>query len=193
MLVIGGGDTGSDCIGTSHRHGAKSVTSFELLSKPPVERAAGNPWPEWPRVQRLSSSHKEGGTVEYDVLTKKFTGENGRLKQVHAVKIEWKKDDNGRMKFFEVPGSEFVLDIDLVFLAMGFVHPIHSGMIEDLGVELDPRGNVKVGKDYMSSKEGVFAAGDMATGQSLVVRAIKQGRDAARHIDIYLTGQTQLP
>jgi glutamate synthase (NADPH/NADH) small chain len=193
VLIIGGGDTGSDCIGTSHRQGAASVTSFELLPKPPLQRAADNPWPEWSRILRLSSSHKEGGTVEYAVSTKKFTGENGRVTGVDAVRIEWKRDEKGQMKMMEVPGSEFSMKVELVLLAMGFVHPVHDGMISQLGVNLDPRGNVMVDENHMTSKEGVFAAGDMAIGQSLVVRAIKQGRNAARGVDKYLMGETQLP
>ena len=194
VLIIGGGDTGSDCIGTSHRQGAKSITSFELLPKPPVERAPDNPWPEWSRILRQSSSHKEGGAVEYSVLTKKFTGdENGNVRKVHAVRINWEKDAAGKHKMVEVPGSEFTLDMELVLLAMGFVHPVHEGMIQQLGVNLDPRGNVLVDDNHMTSKEGVFAAGDMAIGQSLVVRAIKQGRNAAKGIDKYLMGETFLP
>jgi glutamate synthase (NADPH) small chain len=193
VIVIGGGDTGSDCIGTSHRQGALSVTSLELLPKPPEKRASDNPWPEWSRILRLSSSHKEGGTVEYAVSTKKLTGDNGAVKQLHAVRVEWKRDEKGQMRMFEVPGSEFILKADLVLLAMGFVHPVHEGMLQKLGVEFDPRGNVKVDANHMTSKEGVFAAGDMAIGQSLVVRAIKQGRNAARGIDLYLMGETQLP
>lgn len=193
VIVIGGGDTGSDCIGTSHRQGAKSVTSLEVLPKPPNERPADNPWPEWSRILRMSSSHKEGGSIEYSVLTKKFSGENGSVKKLHAVHIEWKKDEKGQMKMVQVAGSEFTLDAELVLLAMGFVHPVHDGMIQQLGVNLDPRGNVMVDANHMTSKEGVFAAGDMAIGQSLVVRAIKQGRNAARGVDKYLMGETQLP
>jgi glutamate synthase (NADPH/NADH) small chain len=193
VIVIGGGDTGSDCIGTSHRQGAKSVTTLELLPKPPDVRPADNPWPEWSRVLRVSSSHKEGGSVEYSVLTKKFTGENGQVKKLHGVRIEWKRDEKGQMKMVEVPGSEFELSAELVLLAMGFVHPVHEGMIQKLGVNLDPRGNVMIDANHMTSKEGVFAAGDMAIGQSLVVRAIKQGRNAAKGIDKYLMGETQLP
>ena len=193
VIVIGGGDTGSDCIGTSHRQGAKSVTSLEVMPKPPVERASDNPWPEWSRVLRLSSSHKEGGAIEYAVSTKKFTGENGQVKQLHGVRITWERDEKGQMKMREIPGSDFVLPADLVLLAMGFVHPVHDGMIQQLGVALDGRGNVQVDENHMTSKEGVFAAGDMAIGQSLVVRAIKQGRNAARGIDKYLMGETQLP
>jgi glutamate synthase (NADPH/NADH) small chain len=193
VVILGGGDTGSDCIGTSHRQGAKSVTSFELLPKPPVDRAPDNPWPEWSRILRMSSSHKEGGSLDYNILTQKFTGENGQVRKLHAVRIEWKRDEKGQMKMNEIPGSEFSLDAELVLLALGFVHPVHEGMIQQLGVNLDPRGNVIVDENHMTSKEGVFAGGDMAIGQSLVVRAIKQGRNAARGIDIYLMGETQLP
>ncbi|MFN0118837.1 MAG: glutamate synthase subunit beta [Elusimicrobiota bacterium] len=193
VVILGGGDTGSDCIGTSHRQGAKSVTSFELLPKPPVDRPADNPWPEWPRTIRYSSSHKEGGMVDYNVLTKSFSGENGIVKKLNAVRLDWKKDEKGQFKMIEIPGSEFSVDADLVLLAMGFVHPMREGMIQHLGVNLDPRGNVAVDSNHMTSKEGVFAAGDMAMGQSLVVRAIKQGRNAARGVDKYLMGETQLP
>jgi glutamate synthase (NADPH/NADH) small chain len=131
--------------------------------------------------------------VEYSVATKKFTGENGHVKKLHAVRIEWQKDESGRPKMVEVPGSEFEIETELVLLAMGFVHPTHEGMIQQLGVNLDARGNVAIDANHMTSKEGVFAAGDMAIGQSLVVRAIKQGRNAARGIDMYLMGETQLP
>jgi glutamate synthase (NADPH/NADH) small chain len=193
VVVLGGGDTGSDCIGTSHRQGAASVTSFEILPRPPETRAKDNPWPEWSRILRLSSSHKEGGSLDYNILTKKFTGENGEVRQLHAVRIEWEKDETGKMKMVEVPGSEFVIETELVLLALGFVHPVHDGMVQQLGVQLDARGNVQVDANHMTSKEGVFAAGDMAIGQSLVVRAIKQGRTAARGIDLYLMGETQLP
>jgi len=193
VIVLGGGDTGSDCIGTCHRQGAASVTSFELLPKPPNERALDNPWPEWSRVLRLSSSHKEGGALDYNILTKKFTGENGRVQKLHGIRIDWKKDEKGQFKMAELPGTEFSIDADLVLLALGFVHPVHEGMIQQLGVNLDARGNVTVDQNHMTSKEGVFAAGDMAIGQSLVVRAIKQGRNAARGIDKYLMGETQLP
>ncbi len=193
VVVLGGGDTGSDCIGTSHRQGAKSVTSFEILPQPPKDRAADNPWPEWSRILRLSSSHKEGGKLDYNILTKSFSGENGRVRKLNAVRIEWEKDDKGQFKMKEIPGSEFSIDADLVLLALGFLHPVHDGMIKQLGVALDPRGNVQVDANHMTSKEGVFAAGDMAIGQSLVVRAIKQGRSAARGVDKYLMGETQLP
>ena len=193
VVVLGGGDTGSDCIGTSLRQGAVSVTSFELLPKPPLERQPDNPWPEWSRILRPSSSHKEGGTIDYNILTKKFTGENGEVRQLHGVRLKWEKDQSGRPKMVEIPGSEFSVDVELVLLAMGFVHPVHEGMIQTLGLALDPRGNVSVDSNHMTSKEGVFSAGDMATGQSLVVRAIKQGRNAARGIDNYLMGETQLP
>ncbi len=192
VVVLGGGDTGSDCIGTSIRHGAKSVTSFELLPKPPVDRPADNPWPEWSRVLRLSSSHKEGGTVEYNVSTKAFHGKDGRVTHLEAVRVEWKKDPSGKFVMSEVSNSKFTQPAELVLLALGFIHPVFPGLVQNLGVELDPRGNVKVDANNMTNREGIFAGGDMATGQSLVVRAIKQGRLTARGIDKYLMGETQL-
>jgi len=193
VIVLGGGDTGSDCIGTSLRQGAKSVTTFELLPKPPVERQPDNPWPDWSRILRYSSSHKEGGAIDYNISTKSFEGVNGEVKKLNAVRVKWEKDETGRFKMTEIPGSEFSVEAELVLLALGFVHPVHEGLVQKLGVKLDPRGNVLVDAHHMTSKEGVFAAGDMATGQSLVVRAIKQGRNAARGVDAYLMGETQLP
>lgn len=192
VIILGGGDTGSDCIGTSVRQGAKSITSFELLPKPPLERAPDNPWPEWSRILRLSSSHKEAGTVEYAVSTKRFLGEDGRVSGLEAVRLEWKKDSNDRLTMAEIPGSLFRQPAELVLFALGFVHPVHGGLIESLGVALDPRGNIKVDSNNMSSIKGVFSGGDMAIGQSLVVRAIKGGRLAARGIDKFLMGETQL-
>ncbi|MCB4756399.1 MAG: glutamate synthase subunit beta [Elusimicrobia bacterium] len=186
VIVLGGGDTGSDCIGTSLRQGAASVTSFELLPKPPLERARDNPWPEWSRVLRLSSSHKEGGSLDYNILTNSFSGDHGAVRGLQAVRVSWEKDDAGRIKMTEIPGSQFSVETELVLLALGFVHPVHEGLIQKLGVPLDARGNVLVDQNHMTRREGVFAAGDMATGQSLVVRAIKEGRSAARGIDEYL-------
>ena len=193
VVVLGGGDTGSDCVGTSVRHGATSIHQFELLPEPPAERSADNPWPQWPNILRTSSSHEEGGVREYSILTKSFSGTDGKLEKVHAVRVEWTKDENGGWSMTEVPGSEFTRDADLVFLAMGFVHPEHNGMLDQLGVELDGRGNVKVDEEKMTSVSGVFAAGDMETGQSLVVRAIAAGRKAARSIDEWLMGESFLP
>jgi len=196
VLIIGGGDTGSDCLGTSLRQGAKVVHQFELLPQPPENRADDNPWPQWPRVFRVSTSHEEAKTEvrQFCVATKKFTGENGKVKQVHGIKIEFVPSENGgRPTMREVPGSEFTLDVDLVLLAMGFLGPIRQGMIEETGVKLDERGNVWSDKNKMTSVEGIFTAGDMTRGQSLVVWAIAEGREAARGVDQYLMGQTILP
>jgi glutamate synthase (NADPH/NADH) small chain len=195
VVILGGGDTGSDCLGTSNRQGAKSVHQFELLPKPPEDRTEDiAPWPYWPMILRSSSSHEEGVVRDWSINTKKFSGDaNGKVKKLHGVRLEWKKGENGRPQMVEVPGSEFELDADLVLLAMGFVGPEKPGMIEQLGVALDERGNVSVGADYQSSVPGVFACGDMRRGQSLVVWAIWEGREAARGVDTYLMGETSLP
>ncbi|MFY0600733.1 MAG: glutamate synthase subunit beta [Cyclobacteriaceae bacterium] len=188
VIVIGGGDTGSDCVGTSNRHGAKSVTQIELLSKPPEGRTEQNPWPEWPTTLRTSSSHEEGCDRDWSVLTKEFIGnEKGELTGLKIVKIKWA----GR-GFEEIEGSEEVIPCDLVLVAAGFVHPQKEGMIEQLGVELDQRGNVKT-NNYQTSEDEVFAAGDMRRGQSLVVWAISEGREAARALDTFLMGSSLLP
>jgi glutamate synthase (NADPH/NADH) small chain len=187
VVIIGGGDTGADCLGTSHRQGALSVTQFELLPKPPDERSPSTPWPLWPMQLRVESSHEEGGVRDWSVSTVKFTGdENGRVKQLHAVRV------GPAPKFAPMPGTEFTLDVDLVLLAMGFLGPVKNGMIGQLGVQLDPRGNVSTDENQMTSVAGVFAAGDMRRGQSLVVWAIAEGRNAAQGIDRYLTGETGL-
>jgi glutamate synthase (NADPH) small chain len=186
VVVIGGGDTGSDCIGTSHRQGAKSVTSFEIMPRPPNERAGSTPWPMWPLMLRTSSSHEEGGERDFSVSTERLTG-NGKVEALHCVRVAL---SNGR--FEPVAGSEFVLPADLVLLAMGFVHPEKEGLVEQLGVSLDGRGNVAVDKDFASSVRGVFAAGDCQRGQSLVVWAIADGRKAAASVDRYLMGRTEL-
>ena len=197
VLIIGGGDTGSDCLGTSLRQGAKQVYQFELLPQPPEDRAGNNPWPQWPRVYRVTSSHAEAPAkvTEYSVATKKFSGKDGKVKKVHAVKVMFGDPDpkTGRPQLIEVPPSSFELDVDLVLLAMGFMHPIHEGMIQELGVKLDERGNVACDLNKMTSVEGVFVAGDMTRGQSLVVWAIAEGREAARGVDQYLMGATVLP
>jgi glutamate synthase (NADPH/NADH) small chain len=187
VVIIGGGDTGADCLGTSHRHKALSIHQFELLPKPPDERDPSTPWPLWPMQLRIESSHEEGGEREWSVATTGFTGdEHGNVKKLHGIRV-------GPPPTFEpIPGSEFNMDVDLVLLAMGFLGPVKNGMIEQLDVELDNRGNVKTGHDYHSSKTGVFAAGDMRRGQSLVVWAIAEGRKAARSIDEYLMGSTNL-
>ena len=194
VLVLGGGDTGSDCVGTAHRQGAEVVYQFELLPEPPVARRDDNPWPQWPMILRTSSSHEEGGVRDYNILTRNFSGRNGRVEKMSAVRLEWgPPDETGRPAMIEIPGSEFDLDVDLVLLALGFVHPEREGLLEQLGVELDPRGNVATAPDKMTSVDGVFAAGDMARGQSLVVWALAEGREAARGIDQYLMGKTSLP
>ena len=194
VIILGGGDTGADCLGTAHRQGAEIVHQFELLPEPPETRADDNPWPQWPMILRTSGAHEEGGVRDYNILTKSLTGENGQVSKLHAVRVDWTRGENGRFQMSEVPGSEFSVDADLVLLAMGFLHPEHGGMLEQLGVELDARGNVKVDDDKMTSVPGVFAGGDMVRGQSLVVWAIAEGRDVARGIDHYLSsGITHLP
>ena len=193
VVILGGGDTGADCLGTAHRQGAEIVRQFELLPEPPAERTDDNPWPQWPQVLRTSGAHEEGGVRDYNILTKSLSGEGGQVSQLHAVRVNWTKGDNGRFQMSEVPGSEFSVDADLVLLAMGFLHPEHDGMLEQLGVELDGRGNVKVDANKMTSVPGVFAGGDMVRGQSLVVWAIAEGRDAAQGIDRYLSGASHLP
>ena len=194
VIVLGGGDTGSDCVGTSHRQGAKSVSSIELLERPPDDRDPSTPWPVWPLMFRSSSSHDEGGTREYALMTKRFLGENGRVKQLEAVQVRFgDPDESGRPKMEEVPGSEIVKPADLVLLAMGFVHPVHEGLVDDLRVAKDPRGNVLADtRGYETSEPGIFAAGDCRRGQSLVVWAIWEGREAARAVDRYLMGETRL-
>ncbi|NLT51340.1 MAG: glutamate synthase subunit beta [Ignavibacteria bacterium] len=188
VIVIGGGDTGSDCIGTSIRQGAKSVRNFELLPKPPKTRQPDNPWPQWALIERISTSHEEGCEREFAVLTKKLTGSSGKVEKLHGIRLEFGAKDplTGRSPMNEIPGSEFKLETDMVILAMGFTGPVKTGLIEQLGVELDNRGNVKTGADYMTSRSGVFAAGDMRRGQSLVVWAINEGRNAAASVNNYL-------
>ena len=181
VVIIGGGDTGADCLGTSHRQRALSVTQFELLPKPPDTRSSNTPWPLWPMQLRVESSHEEGGVRDWSVNTVRFTGDaEGNVKQLHAVRV------GPPPTFAPIPGSEFTLDADLVLLAMGFTGPVKSGLVEQLGVNLDARGNIATGADYQSSVPGVFAAGDMRRGQSLVVWAIAEGRRAAGAIDAYL-------
>jgi glutamate synthase (NADPH/NADH) small chain len=194
VVVLGGGDTGSDCVGTSLRQGAASVTSIELLERPPAERAASTPWPEWPLMYRTSSSHEEGGEREFAVLTKRFNGEGGRLKSLTAVRVEFGEPDaSGRPAMREVPGSEFEIRADLVLLAMGFLHPAHEELLDKLGVRFDPRGNVAADTSgFATSEAGIFAAGDCRRGQSLVVWAIWEGREAARQVDTYLMGASRL-
>lgn len=193
VIIIGGGDTGSDCVGTSNRHGAKSVTQFELLPKPPEDRPAGQPWPYWPMRLRTSSSHEEGCQRWWSILTKRFVGENGHVTGLETVTVEWTSCNGSRPQMKEVHGTEKVWPADLVLLAMGFVGPEPDGVVAQLGVALDERGNVKAGANYQTSVENVFACGDMRRGQSLVVWAISEGREAARGVDEYLMGCTLLP
>ena len=186
VLVIGGGDTGSDCVGTSVRQKAKSVTQIEILPKPPEKRVNNNPWPYWPDTIRTSSSHKEGCTRRWSLNTKKFIGENGVLKQAEIVKVEWDKDANGRWVMNEVKGATEIIDVDLALLSMGFTQPVHTGLLKNLGVEFDARGNVKVDDKKQTTVEKVFAAGDAEKGASLVVHAIEAGKVAAKNVDEYL-------
>jgi glutamate synthase (NADPH/NADH) small chain len=195
VVVIGGGDTGSDCVGTSNRHGAKSVTQFELLGKPADPQR--NPvWPYWPIRLRTSSSHEEGVQRDWAVATKRFNGEGGRVKSVTGVRVRWEQGADGQMKMIEEPGSEFEQPADLVLLAMGFVNP-YSGMLDAFGVAKDARGNARATTDgagcYATSVPKVFAAGDVRRGQSLVVWAIREGRQSARAVDEFLMGSSDLP
>jgi glutamate synthase (NADPH/NADH) small chain len=195
VVVIGGGDTGSDCVGTSNRHGAMSVTQFELLPKPPESRTNHMPWPSYPMVLKTTSSHEEGADRHWAIATKEFIGDGkGNLKALKVVTLEWKMTEDGRAaQFVEVPGSERELPCELALLAMGFVHPQYDGLLNELGVEIDERGNVKASdKDYQTNITKVFTAGDMRRGQSLVVWAISEGRECARKVDEYLAGQSLL-
>ena len=194
VVILGGGDTGADCLGTAHRQGAEIVHQVELLSEPPDQRKPNNPWPQWPIILRSSAAHEEGGQRDYDVLTKSFSGSNGKLERLHAVRVDWSEmGSNGRPSMREIPGSEMVIETELVLLAMGFLHPEHEGVLEQLGVALDDRGNVKIDEDRMTNVPGVFAGGDAARGQSLVVWAMAEGREVAYAVDRYLMGHTSLP
>jgi glutamate synthase (NADPH/NADH) small chain len=181
VVIIGGGDTGADCLGTSHRQKAESVHQFEIMPMPPADRAPHTPWPLWPLQLRTESSHEEGGVRDWSLATAKFTGdERGNVKKLHALRVGPPPD------FAPIPGSDFTLDADLVLLAMGFTGPVKSGLIEQLGLNLDARGNIATDGSYMASVPGVFAAGDARRGQSLVVWAIAEGRQAAEKIDAFL-------
>jgi glutamate synthase (NADPH/NADH) small chain len=194
VLVIGGGDTGSDCIGTSNRQRARSVTQLEILAMPPEQEDKLSTWPYWPLKLRTSSSHEEGCARDFAVATKGFTGENGRVTGLDAARVEWRAGPDGRMSMQEIPGSQFHIKADLVLLAMGFIHPVHTGVVEQLGVALDPRGNIKAtDQSYTTSIPGVFTAGDARRGQSLVVWAIREGRQCARAVDEFLIGRSDLP
>ncbi len=197
VIVIGGGDTGSDCIGTSIRQGAASVVNFELMPQPPERENKPLTWPYWPLKLRTSSSHEEGAERDFAVATKRFEGSGGRVERLVACRVEWVKDEKGAMVMKEVPGSEFSVPAELVLLAMGYVHPVHEGLVDELAVEKDARGNVKAATEgsraYATSIPKVFAAGDMRRGQSLVVWAIREGRQCAREVDAFLMGSSDLP
>jgi glutamate synthase (NADPH) small chain len=186
VVVIGGGDTGSDCIGTAHRQGATEVIQLALYPPPPTERDASTPWPFWPLVYRESHAHEEGGVREWSVLTRGFTGENGRVKKLHAVRVEVQLEADGRRRVVDVPGSEFEIEADLFILAIGFAGSTASSLVDELGVALDARGNVAVDAAHRTSVDGIFAAGDMNRGASLIVWAIREGQDAATAIEAYL-------
>ncbi len=194
VVVIGGGDTGSDCVGTSNRQGAKSVTQIELLPRPPEDRTPEMPWPNWPKILRTSTSHEEGCERKWTLLTREFLGDaNGNLTGLRVVEMGWAAPESGQMpKYQEIPDTEKILPCELALIAVGFLHPQHEGMLNDLGVEYDNRGNVKTSDNYQTSVDKVFSAGDMHRGQSLVVWAIAEGREAARNVDIYLMGESSL-
>ncbi len=193
VIVIGGGDTGSDCIGTSHRQGAAAVVNFELLPQPPKGRPESQPWPQWPMRQRTSSSHEEGGSRHWNQLTRRFIGANGRLTAVETVAVQWEEAHGRPVRFGTVAGSEKRWPADRVLLALGFVGPEPNTLLAQLNLALDDRGNIQTGDDYMTSRSGVFAAGDARRGQSLIVWAISEGREAARCVDRFLMGRTDLP
>jgi glutamate synthase (NADPH/NADH) small chain len=189
VVVIGGGDTGSDCVGTANRQGAASVHQFEILPKPPEWKETWNPsWPGWPNILRTSSSHEEGCARDWSVTTHRFDGRDGAVSEGRFARVAWKKSGAGPATMEEAPGSAFSQRVDLVLLAMGFLHVKHGKLIDELGVEYDPRGNIRCNPDYSTSAKGVFAAGDANTGASLIVRSIFHGREAARSINAYLKG-----
>jgi glutamate synthase (NADPH/NADH) small chain len=205
VIILGGGDTGADCLGTALRQGCKSVRQFELLERPKDARSNEavmegkvQPWPQWPTIFRTSGAHEEANEVagreirDFSINTKSFSGENGVVKKLHGVKVEWATDASGRKSMKEVPGSEFEMPCDLCLLALGFVHPEKDGPIEQLGLKLDARGNIQCDENYATSVPGIFAAGDVRRGQSLVVWAISEGRQAARSVDAFLMGSSDL-
>ncbi len=192
VVVIGGGDTGADCVGVAHRQGAICVTQIEIMPKPSACRTNDYPWPKYPMLLKTSTSHEEGGERDWSVLTKKFSGQAGELKKISCVRVEFQKDSKGCPTMKEKAGSEFEIEADLVILALGFLHPEKTGIIEELKLDLDSRGNVKTDADFMTSQKGIFAAGDMRRGQSLVVWAISEGRKAAHNIDKFLMGSSCL-
>jgi glutamate synthase (NADPH/NADH) small chain len=193
VVVIGGGDTGADCLGVAHRQGATCVMQIEIMPKPQACRTQDFPWPKYPLLLKSSTSHEEGGNRDWSVLTKKFIGAGSKLSKLACMRVEFKKDPEGCFRMQEVSGSDFEIEADLVILALGFLHPEKEGLIQELGLDLDQRGNVKTDEKFMTSKKNVFACGDMRRGQSLIVWAIAEGRRAACKIDKYLMGQSILP
>ena len=194
VIVIGGGDTGSDCVGTSFRQGAKTVTQLEIMPQPPDKENKSLTWPNWPMKLRTSTSHEEGASRDFSVTTKNFTGTGSSVSEMEIVKVEWENCNDGKMRMNELGTTRNSIPADLVLLAMGFIHPVHDGIIKDLSVDLDSRGNVKANTDnYKTSNNKVFVAGDMRRGQSLVVWAIREGRQCARSVDEFLMGKTSLP
>lgn len=189
VVILGGGDTGADCLGTCHRQGAQEVRQIELLPEPPLKRSETTPWPLWPMQLRTSAAHEEGGIREWSFMTKKFSGENGQVQKLHGVRVEKIINDSGGVKFIDVPGSEFEIETDLVLLAMGFTGPKKAGLLTDLGVKTDGRGNVTVDENRMTNVSGIFAAGDVKLGASLIVWAIYEGREAAKGIEAFLKKQ----
>ena len=192
--MIGGGDTGADCVGTAHRQGASCVVQIEVLPKPPECRTSDYPWPKYPMLLKTSTSHEEGGVRDWAVLTKKFIGENGKVKKAQCLRVDFSQKDSRECPAMEeISGSEFEIEADLVILAVGFVHPEHNILLKELGVEFDQRGNIKTDDKYMTSCKRIFSAGDMRRGQSLIVWAIAEGRSAAYYIDEYLMDKSSLP
>ncbi|MGH4117551.1 glutamate synthase subunit beta [Clostridium sp.] len=192
VVVIGGGDTGSDCVGTAIRQGAKQVVQLEIMPKPPVERDMTMPWPTYPLTLKTTTSHEEGCTREWCVSTKKIIGEKDAVKKLQCVRVQWVTDESGQRQMSEIEDSEFVIEADLIILAMGFLHTQHEGLIHDLGLTLDARGNVCTDSNYATNINKVFAAGDLRSGQSLIVKAIKEGRCVAKNVDMMLMGETFL-
>ncbi len=186
VVILGGGDTGSDCLGTAHRQGAKEIYQFELLPEPPPDRDSSTPWPQWPMMLRTSHAHEEGCNRDWNVSTTHLGSTNGAVSSLHAVRVQFKPDERGRQQMGTIPDSTFEISVDLVLLAMGFVRPESDGLLHELEVTLDARGNVSVDEQYMTNVPGVFAAGDMKRGASLIVWAIAEGRKAAAHINAFL-------
>jgi len=187
VVVIGGGDTGSDCVGNANRQGASSITQIEILQEPSLHRTENDPWPLWPKVKKTSSSHEEGCERLWGVKTLRFSGENGEVKKISVIRVNLKKDKDGKMVTEEIPGSEFEIQADLVLLSMGFLHVAHKGLVKDYNLKLDSAGNIEVDNNFMTSADGVFSAGDSVRGASLVVWAIHHGREAAKGINRYLS------